>query len=192
MLFVLCFRGHIAIFQCIFHVFSFLLPASFTDTGLLPDTQNCGLCMCREYRERFPRQRLQRKPLLSDPGIHNGTCVTRVPWCMSRLLTRSGGENVPGIPGACATRYFTYLARGPLDQPCDDHSVSEVNLQDITVNISASVMTSPESWPMPLIRRCILLIQICGFLSEIIVSNGIMWYIHWYPSCAPFTIMVYL
>ena len=25
-----------------------------------------------------------------------------------------GGENVPGIPGACATRYFTYLVRGSL------------------------------------------------------------------------------
>ena len=23
-----------------------------------------------------------------------------------------GGENVPGIPGACATRNFTYLVRG--------------------------------------------------------------------------------
>ena len=28
-------------------------------------------------------------------------------------LTHSGGENVSGIPGACATRNFTYLARGP-------------------------------------------------------------------------------
>ena len=25
-----------------------------------------------------------------------------------------GGENVPGIPGVCATRNFTYLVRGPL------------------------------------------------------------------------------
>ena len=24
------------------------------------------------------------------------------------------GENVPGIPGTCATRNFTYLVRGPL------------------------------------------------------------------------------
>ena len=59
--------------------------------------------MCRECRERFPCQRLQRKPLVSDPGMHHGTCVTHVPWCMSGLLTRDGGENVPGIPGACAT-----------------------------------------------------------------------------------------
>ena len=40
-------------------------------------------------------------------------CVTHVPWYMSESLTRGGGENVPGIPGACATRNFTHLARGP-------------------------------------------------------------------------------
>ena len=50
----------------------------------------------------FPRRRFQRKPLVSDPGMHHGTCVTHVPWCMSGLRTRGGGENVPGIPGACA------------------------------------------------------------------------------------------
>ena len=69
--------------------------------------------MRRECRERFPRHRLQRKPLGSDPGMHHGTCGTHVPWCMSGSLTRCGGENVPGIPGACATRDFTYLVRGP-------------------------------------------------------------------------------
>ena len=57
--------------------------------------------------------RLQRKPLVSDPGMHHGTCVTHVPWCMLGSLTRGGGENGSGIPGACATRNFTYLARGP-------------------------------------------------------------------------------
>ena len=50
----------------------------------------------------FPRGLLQRKPLVSDPGMHHGTCVTHVPWCMSGSLTRGGGENVPGIPGARA------------------------------------------------------------------------------------------
>ena len=78
---------------------------------LLPDTQ---LRMRREYRERFPRHRLQRKPLVNDPGMHHGTCVTHVPWCTSGSLTRGGGENVPGIPGACATRNLVYLARDPL------------------------------------------------------------------------------
>ena len=50
----------------------------------------------------FPHRRFRREPLVSDPGMHHGTCVTHVPWCMSGSLTCGGGENVPGIPGACA------------------------------------------------------------------------------------------
>ena len=49
----------------------------------------------------FPRRLFQRKPLVSDPGMHHGTCVTHVPWCMSGSLTCGDGENVPSIPGAC-------------------------------------------------------------------------------------------
>ena len=56
-------------------------------------------------------------PRVSDPGMHSDTCVTHVPWCMPGSLTngflRSGGENVPSIPGACATRNVTYLVWGP-------------------------------------------------------------------------------
>ena len=69
--------------------------------------------MRRECWERFPRHWLQMKPLVSDPDMHLGTCVTHVPWRMSGSLTHGVGENVPGIPGACATRNFTYPARGP-------------------------------------------------------------------------------
>ena len=56
--------------------------------------------------------RFQRKPLVSDPGMHH------VPWCMSGSLTRCGGENVPGIPGACATRNFAYMVRGLYKYSC--------------------------------------------------------------------------
>ena len=38
--------------------------------GLLPDTPGC--------REHFPRHRRQRKPLVSDPGVHHGTRLTHV------------------------------------------------------------------------------------------------------------------
>ena len=69
-----------------------------------------------ECWERFPRHWFQRKLLVSDPGMHHGTCVTHVPWCMSGSLTPGGGENVPGIPGACAIRNFAYLARGPFNR----------------------------------------------------------------------------
>ena len=66
--------------------------------GLLPNTQNCDLCMHRECRETFPRHRLQRKPLVSDPSMQYGTCVTHVPWCMYGSPTRDGGETVLAFP----------------------------------------------------------------------------------------------
>ena len=81
--------------------------------GLLPDRQNYGLCMRRECRVRFSRPRELAIP----------TCITACAWytcrdaCRDRLLAVSfevgGGENVPGIPGTCATRNFAYLVRGP-------------------------------------------------------------------------------
>ena len=69
-----------------------------------------------------PTCRLRRKPLVSDPGMHHGTCVTRmhnpqfyvsgknlmasynilVTIKVSGSLTCGGAENVPGIPGAYA------------------------------------------------------------------------------------------
>ena len=48
------------------------------DMGLLPDRQHCGLRMRRGCWERSPLHRLQRKTLVSDPGMHHGTCVTYV------------------------------------------------------------------------------------------------------------------
>ena len=71
---------------------------------LVPDTKNCGFGIRWECRNVFPATDV------SDSGMHYSTCVTHVPWCMSGSQTRGGGEN--GIPGACATRYFTYLVRG--------------------------------------------------------------------------------
>ena len=60
-------------------------------------------CACAGNAENvFPRRRFQRKPLVSDPSMHHGTC-------MSGSLTCGDGENVPGIPGACASAIFAYL-----------------------------------------------------------------------------------
>ena len=64
--------------------------------GLSPDTQNCWLCMRPECRERFPRHRLQRKPPVSDPGMHHVTCRDA---CQDPALTSGDRENVPSIPG---------------------------------------------------------------------------------------------
>ena len=57
-------------------------------------------------------------PRVYDPDMHHGTCVMHVPWIMPGSLTSGSFEiggvvNVPGIPGACATRNFTYLVRDP-------------------------------------------------------------------------------
>ena len=57
-------------------------------------------------RNVFPCHRLQRKPLISNPGMHHGTCVTHVPWCMSGSLTCDGGENVPGIQAHAQTQFY--------------------------------------------------------------------------------------
>ena len=89
--------------------FSFDAWMSATIMDLLQDTQNWGLRMRRECWERFPRHRIQRKLLVSNPSMKHSTCVTHVPWCMSGSLNRDVRENVPG---ACATNNFMYLVRG--------------------------------------------------------------------------------
>ena len=66
-----------------------------------------------ECLEHFPHHRFQRKLLASDPSMHYVTCVMHLSWYMSELLTHDGGENVPGIPGACPTQNFAYVSRDP-------------------------------------------------------------------------------
>ena len=51
-----------------------------------------------DCRERFPRHRIKRKPIVSDPGMHHGTCVTHLPWCTSGSLFRGGGKTFPVFP----------------------------------------------------------------------------------------------
>ena len=89
----------------------------------------------------FPRHRLQRKLLVSDPGMHHGTCLMHVPWCMSESLTSRGGENVPGIPGACASRNVKYLVRGPWGQGFPSSSTGER-----WVNIMAWALTTKDKF----------------------------------------------
>ena len=62
-----------------------------------------GCAKRREFRVRFRCHRPKWKPLVGDAGMHHGTCVAHVSRCMSGLLTRGGGENVPDIPGARTT-----------------------------------------------------------------------------------------
>ena len=81
--------------------------------GLLPDTQNCGCACAGNAGNVFPvttGKRSRRAPrhvwharAVMLAGIANWQC----------LLKSAAGQNVPGIPGACATCNFTYLVRGP-------------------------------------------------------------------------------
>ena len=83
---------------------SWFASMSYDDLSWAPyQIRKIACCTCPGNAGNiFPTRRLQRKPLVSDPGMHHGTCVTHVPWCMSGSVTCGGGENVPDIPGACA------------------------------------------------------------------------------------------
>ena len=83
-------------------------------------------------------------PRVSDPDMHQGMCVTHVPWCMAgRYLAFSfgvgGRENVLGVPGICATHNFTYLARGPLSR-------RQWNASYVIKNGSVYKHISPNNW----------------------------------------------
>ena len=84
---------------------------------------------------------------VSDTDMHHGTCVTHVPWCMpeslkSGFLWSRGRENVPGIPGACATCNFTFLLSGP----------SPRNMSRI---YTPSVLKYLRDWIIPKERDCV-------------------------------------
>ena len=74
---------------------------------------NAGNVLRQQCLERVSRHWLQTELLVRDPGMHHDTCFTYVPWCISGSLTCGDGRNVPGIPGACITRNFVFMVRGP-------------------------------------------------------------------------------
>ena len=84
--------------------------------GLLPDTQNCGCACAGNAGNVFPvtagkrSRHASRHVRHARAVIHAGIANLRFP------LKSAAGENVPGIPGACATCNFTYLVRGPCRQ----------------------------------------------------------------------------
>ena len=106
-------RGHAK--QLVHAVRALVYPGGPWASYQIPKIASCACA--RNAGTDFPRVWLQRKPLVSDPGMHHGTCVTHVSWCMSGLLTRGGRENVPGIPSACAPailRIFQEAHRCPI------------------------------------------------------------------------------
>ena len=105
----------------------------------------------------FPRHRRQRKPLVSDPGMH----LTHVPWCMSGSVTRDGGENVPGIPGACPARNFAYLVRGPFTGICSCSGKETPKLQIFSADHNTEIY-------LPCILT-VLNMRIFGFVCAIYI-----------------------
>ena len=111
--------------------------------------------MCRECQECFLCHRLQRKPLLSGPGMHHGTCVTHVPWCLSEPLTRKRSRisrrmhnpqfYVSGkrpMEGAGCSEIFTVLC-----WPLQRHHIS-IRLSHITRNSTVRLKyKATHRWP---------------------------------------------
>ena len=135
--------------------------------------------MHRECRKCFLLRRLQSKPLVSHPRMYHGTCVTHVPWCLSGSLNHSGGENVPDIPGACATRNLTHLARGPCPPFLCDIIVARLSNVGILENKS-TLLTISRLW------------RYCG-PSNYRFNFLLYWYAPWVffevanvLSCSPF------
>ena len=81
--------------------------------GLLPNTSNCGCACAGNAGNVFPatagKQSRHASRHVRDARVvmHAGIANSCFP------LNSAAGGNVPGIPGACATRDFTYLVRGP-------------------------------------------------------------------------------
>ena len=60
----------------------------------------------------FPRRRFQRKQLVSDPGMHHGTCVTCRDACRDRLPAVTG-KTFPAFP-AHAHPQFCVSGKRPI------------------------------------------------------------------------------
>ena len=145
-----------------------------------------------------PHHRFQRKPPVSDPGMHHGTCVAHVPWCMSRSLIRGDGENVPSIPGACpptilriwqeahctlvsSSQYFRALWSPELAQLSP---TLPMHYDSVTCN-SAHCATSHNLWDCATAAatgRCDVTTETagvaCGPVPQAITPCKDTWYVH--------------
>ena len=107
--------------QDVFSVLSMLAAFDLTNNcrrkvlgmGLLPDMQNIWLRMHRECRERFPLDRGLAIPICITARALRTCCDECRDRQLADFFEVGGGENVPGIHGACATRNSTYLVGGP-------------------------------------------------------------------------------
>ena len=146
--------------------------------GLLQDTPSCGLCMRWECRERFRRHQLWTIRLFCYADMHHGPCVTHVSWCLSGSLTRGGGENVPVIPSASATRNLPIWQKAHADWNKQGHVL--VQRPDAVTSLLvnrpltryvklrfAHAPVMPGTLPPPLTYTCV---------------THVTWYMSWSPT----------
>ena len=96
-------------------------------------------------------------PLVSDPDMHHGTCVTHVPWCMPGSLTsgflwsrwrgkRFRHSRRMRIP------YFTYLVRGPYHKIIHFHRITSSYTLEYHVS-QISILTPSAFWYLAITGR---------------------------------------
>ena len=74
----------------------YCVPKKLTTPWACYQISKMAVCACTGNAGNiFPHHRLQTNPLVSGSGMHHGTCLTHVPWCLSGLLTREGREKRP-------------------------------------------------------------------------------------------------
>ena len=89
----------------------------FFDSGILLFPTSCGIAIVKS--RTYPAQRHKIRSGHPFGGIDEFLKIFHYPTnrhlcgTIVRSYEVGGWENVPGIPGACATRKFRYLVRGP-------------------------------------------------------------------------------
>ena len=84
--------------------------------GLLPNTSNCGCACTGNAGNVFPAT-MGKQSRHASRHVRDARAVMHAGIANSRYPLNSAAEEnfpgIPGIPGACTTRNFTYLVRGP-------------------------------------------------------------------------------
>ena len=93
----------------------------------------------------FPRRRFKRKPLVSDPGMHHGTCVTHVPWCMSGSLACGDRKTFPAFP-AHAHPQFCVSGKSPMDKLLYPHKRCNYPLMPCHPRRSSKTINECSTW----------------------------------------------
>ena len=106
--------------------------------------KNAGCACAGNAGNVFPHRRLQRKQLVSDPGMHHGTCVTHVLWCMSGSLTSGDGKMFSAFP-AHAHPHFYVSDNRPIDRKQDWTLRKSCTVNNMTTMVQKSNLELPNN-----------------------------------------------